>query len=198
MINPLHSITSYAGKEAEFQDYLESIELDEIFGDLIGDEYVGSYASSVAKYIVWGYGMDSGMLPTDGYTWGKLSQQIFIKAKLPEALFGAVIELNNDAVIDAIQNFINYQNDENWTQYCAYRDLRTQMLKSSVKTGPDTNWEQKMKNAIHSQTLLGMMNNAKETFIQNHVKLKGSVEAFNRVVQSKEKVTRSPAHYAQS
>ena len=115
MTNPFSAIISYTGND--FESYLMKVELFDIFGSLINDENVGPYASNVAKYIVWGYGMDSDMLSTEGYTWGKLSQQIFVKANLPEDLFDAVVDLNNDAVIDAIQNFIDYQNDENWTQF---------------------------------------------------------------------------------
>jgi len=200
MINALVSIVSYNGDD--FGEYLDKIHLSDIFGPLLLDEKVGPYASSIAKYIVWGYGMDSDMLSTEGYNWGKLSQLIFTKAKLPADLFEDVVELKNDAVIDAIQNFLDYQNDENWVQYCTYRDLRAQMLKSAVgsilNASEETNYEQKMKNAIHSRDLLSLMNVAKETFIQNHGKLKGSVEAFNRVVQNKEKTTRSVAHYAKT
>ncbi len=199
MINPVISISTFKGEN--FENYLQQVDLWDIFGFLVTDEDINPYASSVAKYIVWGYGIDSDMLSTDGYNWGKLCQIIFAKANLPEELYGAVVELKNKSVIDSIQTFLDYQNDENWTQYCTYRDLRAQMLSSAVgeilNASEETNYEQKMKNAIHSQTLLSMMNVAKETFIQNHSKLKGAVEAFNRIVQNKEKTTRSPAHYAQ-
>lgn len=199
MINPVSTITSFNGDD--FENYLNQNALLGVFEHLLLDEDISPYASSVAKYIVWGYGMDSNMLSTEGYNWGKVSQIIFAKANLPEELYAAVVELKSEAVIRSIQEFLDYQNDENWTQYCTYRDLRAQMLISAVgeikNASEETNYEQKMKNAIHSQTLLSMMNVAKETFIQNHVKLKGSVEAFNRVVQNKEKITRSPAHYAQ-
>lgn len=200
MTNPYSAIISYTGND--FESFLISNELIDVFECLLSDEEISPYAASIAKYIAYGYSMDSSMLSTDGYNWGKLSQLVFAKCNLPEALYSPVVEFKNESVIDAVQNFLNYQNDENWAQYCTYRDLRSQMLKSAlgsiVTASEETNYEQKMKNAIHSQTLLSMMNVAKETFIQNHAKLKGSVESFNRAVSNNEKTTRSVANYAKT
>ncbi|MBK7377368.1 MAG: hypothetical protein IPJ02_17990 [Chitinophagaceae bacterium] len=103
MINPVISISTFKGEN--FENYLQQVDLWDIFGFLVNDEDINPYASSVAKYIVWGYGIDSDMLSTDGYNWGKIKPIIFAKANLPEELYGAVVELKNKSVIDSIQTF---------------------------------------------------------------------------------------------
>lgn len=200
MINPVYDISNYEGND--FEDFLKKANLFIVFSPLFLDEELNSYAVSIAKFIAWGWGMDSNMLSTDGNTWNKVREQIFEKANLPEELHEAVADMKSETVLKCIQKFLDYQNDENWIQYATFRDLRGQMLSSAIgdiKTanGTETNYEQKMKNAIHSQTLLEMMNNAKETFIQNHSKLRGSVEAMNKAADKKTQ-TRSVASYAKN
>jgi len=197
MINPLYSITTFDG--IDFSDYLKKIHLYDIFIDIFDEYPEPETRVGIIKFIAWGYGLDSDLLSTNGNNWSKVSEQIFLKTGLETELFPDVGLLESKSVQSAVQKFLRYQNDENWTQYCTYRDLRSQMLSSSLaaikKSSGEIDYEQKMNNAAHSQKLLEMMNEAKETFVQNHPKLKASVEAFNKATE-KTKVTRSVASYA--
>ncbi len=196
MINPIFSITSFE-ELFGFEDYLKKLNLFKVFEPVLKE--FGENAVGAIKFIAWGYGLDSDMLATNGNNWSKVSEEIFLKTNLPEALFPAVALMESPSIQICIQRFLEYQNDEHWTQYITYRDLRFQMLSSSLagikKSSGEIDYEQKMNNAIHSNKLLSMMNEAKETFIQNNSKLKASVEAFSKA-NEKAKVTKGPADYA--
>ncbi len=200
MINPFYSITTFEG-DADFEDYLRQLQLFDIFKEIFIEYQDKGTCVGIIKFIAWAYGLDSDMLSSNGNSWAKVSRDIFNKTELHKSFYEDLVLLQSESVKSAIEKFLTYQNDENWTNYCTFRDLRFQMLSSAtgdIKTanGTEINYEQKMKNAIHSITLLQMMNDAKETFIQNHPKLKASVEAFNKASE-KTKVTRSVSNYAQ-
>ena len=196
MINPNFAITSFE-EDFGFEEYLKKVHLFEIFAEIF--EQYPTDALGIIKFIAWSYGMDSEMLATAGNSWSKVATQIFERSNLPQALWNDVGLLEGEVVQSAVQKFLRYQNDENWTQFITYRDLRRQMLSSSLasikKSSGEVDYEQKMANAQHSQKLLEMMNDAKDIFVQNNPKLKSSVEAFNKATE-KNKVTRNVGSYA--
>lgn len=198
MISTFKQITSFEGDN--FNEYLRRLRIYEIFKDIFEEYGDNSICVGIIKFILYAYSVESDLLSVNGNTWNKLSESIFKITGLPDDLHDDVVLLKNNSIQLAIQRFLRLQDDENWVQYITYRDLRGQMLTSAlsdIKTanGTEVNYEQKMKNAIHSQTLLEMMSQAKEVFIQNHPKLRESVEAFNKSAE-KQKVTRSVGNYA--
>lgn len=198
MTNAYNAIVTFEGDN--FQDYLDRLFLFTVFEEIFKEYPDIEICKKIIKFIAWSYSMDSDMLLMQGNSWNKVAPEIFKRAKLPDELYNDVCLLENVAVLETVDQWLRHQNDENWMNYITFRNLRSEMLLSSlsdIKTanGTETNYEQKMKNAIHSVTLLQMMNDAKETFIQNHPKLKGSVEAFNKV-NDKVKVTRNVGSYA--
>jgi len=185
-------------EDDSFEDFLKKMGIISIFKEVI-ERYPLNYIG-IVKFILWGYSLDSDILTVNGNTWSTVSKEIFERTNLDKDLFEDVCELKSEEVLICIDKWLAFNNNEHWTQYVTYRDLRKQMLASAIgdiKTanGTETNYEQKMKNAIHSQTLLVMMNEAKETFIQNHPKLKASIDSFNKATD-KAKVTRSAGSYA--
>ena len=182
-----------------FEDFLKKLGIVSIFKEVI-EAYPLSYIG-IVKFILWGYSLDSDALSVNGNTWSTVSKEIFDRTNLDKDLFEPVCELKSHEVLSCIDKWLRFQNDENFTQFITYRDLRKQMLYYSLaelkKSGGEIDINAKMDAANHSKTLLVMMNEAKETFIQNHPKLRASTEAFNRATD-KAKVTKSPASYALS
>lgn len=202
MINPYYTITTT--DEANFQDFLTKLNLIEIFRPVLEEFPDVELFKGIVKFIAWGFSLDSDILNTVGNTWSKVADVIYEKTGLPydndkeDGIYGNVAELKSDGVRLAIEKWLQFQNDENWTQFIHYRDLRRQMLAASLdvlkKASGEVDYTAKMDCAKYSKELLQMMDEAKETFIQNNPKLKGSVEAINKA--TKDRTTRSPASYA--
>lgn len=197
MTHPYYDIVNY--EKDDLEEYLRRILLYEVFKNVIEEYTDTGIAKKVIRFILYAYSMDSEMLSPNGNNWSKVSEEILEVVGLPNELYDDVVLLQNPSVLLTIQRWLQWQGNEAWINYITYRDLRREMLASSlskIKTASDEiNYEQKMKNAIHAGTLLQMMNEAMEMFVQNHPKLKASVETLNRA-NSKNKVTRSVADYA--
>lgn len=202
MINPYFSIVTT--DELNFEEFLRKLNLIEIFRPVLVEFPDMDLFKGIVKFIAWGFSLDSDMLATTGNTWSKVCDLIYEKARLPydseneDGIYNSVANLKSDGVRESIERYLSFQDDENWTQYIHYRDLRKQMLAASLdgikKASGEIDYTAKMDCAKYSKELLLMMDEAKETFIQNNSKLKGSVEAVNKA--SNVKTTRSVASYA--
>src|SRR6185312_14824671 len=148
--------------------------------------------------------MESEMLLTQGNTWSKIADDIYEKAELPDdkehqdGVYNSVCNLQSDNVRDCIERFLRLQNEDNWNQYIHFREVRKQFLALSIsnmkKNTGEIDIEAKMRAAIYSKDLLKMMEDARDGFIQNHPKLRGSVEALNKA-SNNSKNSRSPGSY---
>lgn len=200
MISPYHEIIHH--DEDDFEDFLTKIHLIGIFKGILEEFSDADLFKGIVKFIVWGYSIHSDYLNTTGNTWGKVSEYIFQKSALPrgqnDEIFEAVAKLRSAAVRDAIERWLQFQNDDAFSQYIHYRDLRREFLALSLsgmlKSTGEIDVEAKMKAALYSRDLLKMMEDAKDTFIQNSPKLKGSIEALNRA--SKDSMSRNAGSYA--
>lgn len=198
MISPYHEITTIDHDDLE--DFLRKVHLIKIFEPLLEEFQDKSLFKGIVKFIAWGYSINSDMLNTSGNTWGKVSELIYDKCDLPQNsdIHDAVCKLKSAAVRDSIERWVQFQNDENWNQFIHYRDLRREFLELSLsplrKATGEIDIEAKMKAAIYAKDLLKMMEDARDTFIQNNSKLKASVEAVNRV--NKESAGRNAGSYA--
>jgi len=203
MINPYQLLVKQ--EEEDFEEYLRKVHLIDIFKPLLEEFGDPELFKGVVKFIALGFSMDSDMLQTQGNTWGSVVEIIYEKSGLPDdrnekdGIYNAVCLLQSDNVLDCIERWLRHQNSENWTQYIHYRDLRRQMLSLSLsdmkKATGEIDIEAKYKSAIYSKELLKMMEDARDGFIQNHPKLRGSVEAFNKATNNT-KNSRSPGSYA--
>lgn len=191
--------------EEDFEEYLRKVHLFDIFKPLLEEFGDIELFKGVVKFIALGFSIDSDQLHTQGNTWGNVVEVIYENSGLPDdreqkdGIYNSVCLLQSDNVLDSIERWLRHQNSENWTQYIHYRDLRRQFLSLSLsdmkKATGEIDIEAKMKAAIYSKDLLKMMEDAREGFIQNHPKLKGSVEAFNKA-SNNTKNSRSPGSYA--
>lgn len=202
MISPYHELIK--SEEDNFEEFLKKIHLFAIFQGILEEFPDMGLFKGIVKFIAWGYSMDSDYLTTSGNTWGKVAPYIYEKAELPgkegDDIYEAVANLQSPAVREAIERWVQFQNEDHFAQFTHYRDLRREFLSLSIspmkKNTNEIDIEAKMKAAIYSKDLLKMMEDAKDTFIQNHPKLKGSIDAFSKA--GKDKVSRNAASYALS
>lgn len=212
MISAYQDIISYADEDDFFEGHLKKMHILDIFKGLLDEFTEPDIFRGVVWFIVWGYSIQSDMLQTSGLTWEKLSKKIFDKTGLPTSHFSRVAGLESESVRDSIDRWLMLSNDENWTQYITYRDLRRQFLSASLMPLPKTKFktpdktmkeedgglemevdmaklksmvESKMLCATNSEQLLKMMESAKERFIQTQPRLKLSVSELNKVNHSK-------------
>ena len=199
MISPFHEIIK--SEDDNFEEFLKKIHLFEIFKPIAIEFPDGDLFKGIVKFVAWGYSIHSDMLHTTGNTWDKVCEYIYDKAELPDnnELYESVAHLKSEGVRESVERWLNFQNNDAWVQYIHYRDLRREFLSLSLsdmkKATGEIDIEAKMKAALYSKDLLGMMEDAKDTFIQNNSKLKASVEAFNKA-GNKDKMSRSAASYA--
>lgn len=193
MINAYTSIINYSDEQQAFDEYLKQKYLFDIFKELLIDFPDVEIFKGIVKYVLWAYSLESEMLLMNGETFEKTSRRIFNKTLLPESVYVDVALLDNASVRNVIQRWLQYQNEEEFTNYCHFRDLRREMLSSSIgsilKSTGEQDFEQKMKNAYHAKELLEMMKEALAKYVQNSPKLKNSIKAFDGVMLNKNTAT---------
>lgn len=183
MINQYSQIINSRDEE-DFEETLTKMHLMEIFKCLLDEFPDVNTFKKIVQFIVWGYSPESEMLFVQGLSWDKLSKKIFDKTCLDECYFEDVALLKSDNVQKSIHKWLKFCNDEHFTQYSTFRDLRSQMLRYSLstmlKTSGEVDINAKMDAAKYSKELLQMMDDALQTFIQNHPKLKSSISALDK------------------
>jgi len=198
MINPYKALVSYDGQQ-RFEDHLVTMRLFDIFKPIYeAYDEDKEVCKKIVMYIAYAFSLESEFLTTYGGNWDEVSKTIFDHVELEKLYYEDVSLLQSDYVRAAAENWLKFQNEDNWTQYVHYRDLRRQMLIYSLqdlkKSSGEIDIEAKYKAAVYSKDLLVLMQQSFDQFIQNNVKLKTNVDAINRV--NREKVTRTPADYA--
>lgn len=189
MINPYQCIVDYEGDDDSFDEYLQEVHIFSIFEGLLTEFSEKKIFKGVVRYIVWAYSPESNMLLLNGETFEKTSDRIFKKTGLPNDLYDAVALIKSEIVQAAIQRWLKFLNEEEYTNYVHFRDLRREMLASSigsiVKSTSEQDYEQKMKNAVHARELLEMMKEALQKYIQNSPKMKKGMNYFDNVIVTK-------------
>jgi len=199
MTNIYNTLASEKEDEFDFIAYLNKVEAYCIFKPVFEDEKFQdiTLAVKVLKFIVLAYSPDSDLLMEKGGTWDKLAKTIFTRVDIPSELFEEVWHLKNEAVRQSIQNWVEFLNDDNWTNYITFRNLRSQMIThslSDIKKGDELDIKSKMDAAKYAKELLEMMDAIKNNFIQAAPQLKSSMEALKKANIKKE--TTGPQHYA--
>ncbi|MEO7048932.1 MAG: hypothetical protein ABI091_26755 [Ferruginibacter sp.] len=193
MVDPYHDIVSYSGDERIFDEYLKKRHLFDLFKDLLDEFPDVNIFFGIVKYILYAFTPSSDMLLMNGETFEKTSERIFKKAKLPQSVYGEVALMKSEAVQGAIDRWLQFGNEEEFTNYVNFRSLRREMLSSSVgsilKSTGEQDFEQKMKNAHHAKELLEMMKEALAKYVQNSPKLKNSIKAYDSIILNKNTAT---------
>lgn len=191
-----NTITEEREDEFDFVAYLKRSGAYDVFSSVF--EYYDDIimAIKMVKFIAFAYTPDSELLPEKASTWEKIAKHIFNVVDIPSEFYDDVVNLKNEAVRNAAQEWLRFQNDDNWTNYVTFRDLRFQMIKhslSDVKKGGEDDIKSKMDAAKYAKELLEMMDATKNNFVQASPKIKASVEALQN---AKVKDTIGPQHFA--
>ena len=199
MTNIFNTIVSEPEDEFDFVVYLKKVEAYHLFEPIFTDEKFQdiTLAVKILKFIAFGFTPDSELLMEKGGTWDKLAKTIFTRVDIPSDLFEEIWHLKNESVRIAIQNWVEFLNDDNWTNYITFRNLRSQMIThslSDIKKGDELDIKSKMDAAKYAKELLEMMDAIKNNFVQANPKLKVSMEAVKKANVKKE--TTGPQHYA--
>lgn len=214
MVNQYSEVLAYDGGDDFFDEFLQKMHLLDIFKGLLNEFPDKEDFRGVVHFVLWGYSMESDMLTTGGLDWSKLSEKIFKRTGLDKKYYDQVANLESDEVRNSVHRWLQLQNDPAWTQYITYRDLRYQFLKASLiplpsgvkkKTTDIENniitddsdslnklkmlVESKMLCATNSKELLVMMQDALQTLVQKHNKLKTSIGALDKASSKKNTAT---------
>lgn len=187
MIKPFKELTTYEGND--FVGFIKKILLYEVFKDLINEYgHDKGLLKQIIKYIVWAYSMESEKVVL-GMDWEKNKKRIFDEAELPpsEEMQEAVIYLKDEAILNTINKWLDFQDEEAYTQYCALKDLRVEMQVSSLrdikKASGEIDYDQKFRNAQYAKDLLGMIKDVEAQLIQNDIKLKDAVKEVKKSIK---------------
>lgn len=202
MIIPISSLITYNGDE--WEEYLEKICLIDIFKKIIEEFRTDKFlVTSIIKYIVWAYSLDSDKI-VQGMEWESNKRKIYEDADMPvgdKALiasdesiltyYDAFVLLKYPTVLTTIKKWLDFQDDENWSNYCMYNDLLVEMriaANSPIKknTG-EIDYEAKMKCAQSIKELIKMKQDAESSFFQNNDKMKQAYSEVSKELRKADK-----------
>lgn len=178
MIKIYDEIIDSEGEE-DWIVFLTKLNVHKIFKPLFDVYKDQNELMCITKYIMYCFSLDSDMLISDGKDWMSLSLNIAKKAGIQEKDMLDVVNLKSISMIEAIENFLDYQNDEKWTQYCHYRELRRKFLKNSL--AEETDDKSAMTSIMNAETLLEKMEALQSTFVRKNAKLRAPVLKLEKV-----------------
>ena len=196
MTNIYNTIVTEKEDEFDFGQYLKRVNAYEVFQPVFEAYEDNALVAKILKFIVLGYSPDSDLLMEKGGTWDKLAKSIFSRVDIPSEYYEDIWQLKNEAVRISINNWLEFLNDDNWTNYITFRNLRSQMIRhslSDVRKGEDFDIKSKMDAAKYAKELLEMMDSIKHNFVQALPQLKVSTDALKKATK---KETTGPQHYA--
>jgi hypothetical protein len=182
MITPYSSIINY--DKPDLKEYLAKIELLDIFKPLLKEFKDITLFRGAVKFILYAYSLESEVLHSNGITWLQMVKIVYEKSGLPDNvdIFDKVSNFKSEGLRESVENWLQFQDSESFTQYCHYRDLRKQCLQTSTSADK---LKDRMDALVYSKELLKMMEETKSGFIENYESLKPSVNAFIKTAKRK-------------
>lgn len=196
MISPFHSIISY--EEDNWEDFLNRVLLIDIFAPVINEYKNRDTLKGVIRFIVYAYSVDSDKIIL-GRDWKKNKQEIFefVLIKPESSSYEDLVLLKNEAVVQSINKWIEFQDNDTFTQLQVLKDLRVEMQISALsqikKSSGEVDYDQKFRNAKYAEDLKKMIKDLESELIQNNERLK---DAVKEVKVAKSKFTVSPATFS--
>lgn len=193
MVNVYDAIVNYS--KADFKEHLGKLQVFYIFKGLTKEFKDINTFKGVVKFIVLSYSLESDILHTKGLSWTNQWKQIYAAAGLPEddKVEEKISTIKSDCLREAIELWLNFQSNEQFTQYCHYRDLRKHFLTIS-QTGEKA--KERMDAMLYTKELFKLMEEAKAQFVENNPVLKTSMDALPKAPVAKVKKTLGPQDYA--
>jgi hypothetical protein len=188
MISPYHSIISYP--KDDWEEYFDRIAMIAIFKPVI-DEFKSDRVKlrCVIQYILQCYSVESDKIKI-GADWNKNKLEIFEDTCQPlESLRDATVYLKSSGVIDTVNNWLRYQDEEIFCEMAMLKDLKLELQMSAIspihKSSGEIDYDQKYKNAGYVNELRKNIKDLESEFIQNNNKLKDSIKDFKSVTKKK-------------
>ncbi len=193
MIIPISSLITYNGDD--WDEYLNKVCLISIFEKIINEFRSNQdIVTSIIKYIVWTYSIESEKV-VQGMEWQSNKRKIYEDADMPGGnkyiidseeykltFYDGFVLLKHPTALETIKKWLDFQDDENWSNWCMYNDLLVEMriaANSPIKksTG-EIDYDAKMKCAQYINDLLKLKSDSESTLLQNNEKLR---EAYAEV-----------------
>lgn len=187
MINPYIEIVNHEGDLLKF---LNKIGMIDTFKPLL-KEFGSVIFPGAVKFVLYAYSVESEVLHATGITWETMAKVIYQKSGLPnnEELFDRIANLKDVTIQEVITKWLDFQNNENFTDYINARDLRKHCLQVSKNADKMKDRMEAVKNA---KECLQMMEEAKSKFVENYDIMKPSLSALKKA----KKNTLGPQDYA--
>lgn len=194
MISAYQSIVTF--EKGDWQPFLEQIGLDKEFGPLFRSyseseqypEVLRNNTSVVIKYIVKAYSIESDMVVI-GTDWHKNKKKIYdsVSGEPKKGCYEALVLLKSETVLTIINNWLEFCDEDQFTQIQMLKDLQVEMRITSVsqvrKASGEIDYDQKFKNAQYSLDLKKMIKDAESELIQSSSKLKDAIKEFREAKQ---------------
>lgn len=178
MINAYHSLVTYS--DNDWQEYLERLCLIDIFKDLLNEYPDKDNLRCAVRYIMYAYSVESEMVILNK-EWHKNKKDIFEAAQVMprKGLYEDLVLLKSNAVVETIHRWLNFQDNDTFTQISVLKDLRVEMqltcLTGIKKPSGEIDYDQKFKNAEYGVELKKMIRDLESELIQNSLKLKEAI-----------------------
>lgn len=182
MINAFVSVQNYSGDD--WEAYLEKICLIDIFQPIIKQYPENTVRKGIITYIALAYSIESDAIVM-GMDWKRNKMLIFKRANLADSLWNDVGMLQEEAVLNSVNRWLNFQDSSTFVQLSVLRDLRTEMQFSAnskiLKSSGEVDYSQKFLNAGYAQELKKMIKDLESELLQNNILLKDAVKEVKAV-----------------
>lgn len=179
MTNAYQAIANY--QENEWEQYLDKIMLVDIFSPLL-KTYTDVDTFKVAiRYIVYAYSLESDKIIM-GMDWGDNKKKIFeeVYAKPTKGLIDDLVYLKNQAVVETINKWIDFQDSDTFRMLQTLRDLRLEMQMSCLseikKSSGEIDYTQKYLNAEYAMKLKHQIRDLEQELVQKNPKMQSQVK----------------------
>lgn len=183
MINSQQELIAY--EEDAWEEFLTRLDLLHIFKPILGLSSDKTVIRGIVRYIVWTYSKTSDKVIMD-MEWERNKKKIFDETDLHLQWREMLIDLKGEALIQSIERWIEYQDEDVATQILTLKDLKREMQISSVgkilkSNGVEIDYDQKFKNAGYVVELREMIKKMEAELVQNDMKLKAAVKEVRTV-----------------
>lgn len=178
MINPVQALNAIENYESdELEKFLEKLQIVDVFEILIKTyRHNAAVLRQITKYIVYTYTLESEYILFKG-EWGDCKKQIFEFVMLEGRYFNEVVKLESTAVCETVARWLDYQDNEVYTELVRLQDLKKEFHDSLLLPIDECSYNQKFENACNAQKLTIMISELRSQLIQNSEKLKsGAIE----------------------
>lgn len=192
MTNIYNIVATKAEDEFDYEHWLRNIGAYEVFKpifEMFDDKIT---CIKIVRFIVFSYTPESEFLIEKGSKWESISKRVAEYLDIPSDLYSEVYQLESEAVQTAVTGWLKYQNDDGWTNYCTFRDLRQQMVVHALKPiSESVDLKSKMDAAKYAKELLEMMDSVKNKFVEKAPELKIPVQQHEKQVKARENLSKN-------